>query len=82
LGVKLSRIASMSVPNEILAPTDRELLSPVELAAYLGVPLKTVYKWQSSSPRYGPRCFKVGRHVRYRRGDIDRWLETLAVDDR
>ena len=49
------------------------LLSPVELAEYLGVPLATVYRWRSR--RDGPAGIRVGRHVRYRLADVERWLD-------
>lgn len=49
------------------------LLSPADLAAYLAVPLATVYRWRSRSE--GPRGYRVGRHVRYRLDDVERWLE-------
>ncbi len=51
----------------------RRLLSPYEVAAYLGVPLATVYRWRSR--REGPIGIRVGRHVRYRVGDVERWLD-------
>jgi excisionase family DNA binding protein len=50
------------------------LLSPQQLADYLGVPLATVYRWRYEGT--GPRGIKVGKHVRYRRQDVERWLET------
>ena len=49
------------------------LLSPVELAEYLGVPLATVYRWRAHHG--GPVGIRVGRHVRYRTHDIERWLD-------
>ena len=51
------------------------LLSPIELANYLGVPLATVYRWRSH--RGGPTGIRVGRHVRYRFGDVEHWLDEL-----
>lgn len=50
------------------------LMSPQQLADYLGVPLATVYRWRSAST--GPRGLKVGKHVRYRQADVAAWLET------
>lgn len=55
------------------------LLSPKELAAYLGVPVATIYRWRSLGE--GPVGCRVGRHVRYRREDIEAWLLRLAAAD-
>ncbi len=48
------------------------LLSPDELAALLGVPLPTIYRWRNR--REGPAGFKIGRHVRYSLDDVHEWL--------
>jgi excisionase family DNA binding protein len=53
--------------------TARRLLSPDELASYLGVPRATVYRWRSR--REGPCGIRVGRHIRYRLEEVDRWLD-------
>jgi excisionase family DNA binding protein len=53
-----------------------EFLSPQGLADYLGVPVGTVYQWRYRG--VGPRGSSVGRHVRYRRRDVDAWLEQQA----
>jgi excisionase family DNA binding protein len=53
-----------------------ELISPEELAAWLKVPVRTVYAWRYKDD--GPPGFKVGRHVRYRRSDVDTWLAEQA----
>ncbi|WP_081915557.1 helix-turn-helix transcriptional regulator [Saccharothrix sp. NRRL B-16314] len=53
--------------------TDRRLLSPQELAEYTGVPLATIYRWNSKGS--GPRRLRVGVHVRYRLSDVEAWLE-------
>jgi excisionase family DNA binding protein len=50
------------------------LLSPGELAALLGVPLPTIYRWRSH--RQGPVGFRIGRHVRYSLEDVHEWLES------
>lgn len=55
------------------------LLSPEELASFLGVPLKTVYRWRSRGE--GPAAFKVGRHVRYGLGDVHAWLDSRRDRD-
>jgi excisionase family DNA binding protein len=48
-------------------------LSPAELAAYLQIPVQTVYRWNYAGE--GPKALKIGRHLRYRRDDVERWLE-------
>ncbi len=61
-------MASISVQDQ--------LLNPRECSDYLGVPVQTLYAWRSRSQ--GPKARKVGKHLRYRRSDIDAWL---ARDD-
>jgi excisionase family DNA binding protein len=47
------------------------LLSVEELAAYLGVPKKTVYGcWRD----WGLRGYRVGRHLRFRQRQVEEWL--------
>ena len=48
------------------------LLTVQELANYLGVPVATIYAWRYRHE--GPPGFRVGRHVRFRRSDIEGWL--------
>jgi excisionase family DNA binding protein len=55
---------------------DARLLSVAEVADYLGVPVKTLYQWRHKG--VGPRGLRVGRHLRYRSGEVDRWLDDLA----
>jgi excisionase family DNA binding protein len=53
-----------------------ELLSVVELAEYLGVPVSTIHYWRGKEG--GPPGFKVGKQLRFRAADIVRWLEERA----
>lgn len=48
------------------------LLTPAELATYLGVPIATLYVWRHR--RLGPPSFKAGRHLRYRLSDVEQWI--------
>lgn len=48
-------------------------ISPAGLAAYLGLPLPTIYTWRHKGD--GPPGVKLGRHVRYRLSDVDQWIE-------
>jgi len=49
------------------------LLTVRELAVYLDVPVATLYAWRHR--RQGPPGFKAGRHLRYRLGDVEQWIE-------
>ena len=49
------------------------LLSVEELAAYLGVPKKTVYScWRY----WGLRGYRVGRYLRFRERHVEEWLSS------
>lgn len=48
------------------------LLTVKDLAAYLGVPVATVYGWRYR--RQGPPGFRVGRHLRFRCSDVEQWI--------
>jgi excisionase family DNA binding protein len=57
--------------------TDRKPLATAEqVSEYLGVPPGTVDAWRTRGG--GPRFSRVGRHVRYRWADVDRWLDQQA----
>jgi excisionase family DNA binding protein len=57
---------------------DRErLLSPAELGDFLGIPVATLYRWRYHST--GPRGCRVGRHVRYRMSDVQKWLDEQSL---
>lgn len=53
------------------------LWGPKELADYLGVPVQTIYQWRTKG--YGPPGRRVGKHVRYRQADVEKWVESLPV---
>jgi excisionase family DNA binding protein len=52
------------------------LLTSAEVARILGVPQATLRQWRWRG--VGPRGIRVGRHIRYRRSDVDRWVEDQA----
>lgn len=60
-----------TTPQTSFDPGDR-LVSPAELARFLGVPVATIYQYRYRGE--GPPGFKVGRHVRYRWADVEGWL--------
>lgn len=51
----------------------QRLLSAQEVADYLGVPITTIYNWRHRNQ--GPPGLRVGRHLRYRRRDVEAWIE-------
>lgn len=76
-GLPVNEEAATAGRGSVEQETVRELLSPQQFADYLGLPVRTVYAWQhkGTSPDY----IKVGKHVRYRRQDIESWLESNVV---
>lgn len=54
------------------------LLTAQELANFLGVPLSTLYAWRYRGE--GPRGFRAGRHLRYRKSDVDKWINDQLLE--
>lgn len=54
------------------------LLTVQELATYLGVPVATIYGWRYR--RQGPPGFRIGRHLRFRRSDVEEWVDRQLQD--
>jgi predicted DNA-binding transcriptional regulator AlpA len=50
------------------------LLSEREVARMLGVSLSTLRRWRLNL-NYGPPTVRIGRYPRYRREDVERWIE-------
>lgn len=50
------------------------LLSTRDLAAFLQVPVQTIYRWRTCGD--GPPGIRVGRHVRYTCDAVDAWLSS------
>ena len=59
---------------------DDELLSIDEVAALLRAPVATLRYWRYLGT--GPRSFRVGRAVRYWRGDVLAWLHEQRIHSR
>ncbi|GAB7040406.1 MULTISPECIES: helix-turn-helix transcriptional regulator [Catenuloplanes] len=57
-----------------MADGARGLWSHEEAAAYLGLSEQTLYFINHKGK--GPKSYKVGKYRRYRKADIDAWLET------
>ena len=58
----------MDVPDRLMTVT--------ELSEMLGIPVNTLYSWRWRGE--GPTGYRVGRYVRYRRSEVNAWLEAQA----
>jgi excisionase family DNA binding protein len=54
---------------------DEELHDLTWLAELLDIPERTIYNWRQRG--LGPPAYRIGRHLRYRRQDVEAWLETV-----
>lgn len=54
-------------------PQEHEFMTITELSDLLRVPRATVYYWRYSGT--GPRGLRFGKQVRYRRSDVERWID-------
>lgn len=60
-------------PRRLVVPMD-ELLIPTEVSEITRLPPGTLRYMQHCGT--GPRSFKLGRRVVYRRDDVDAWIAT------
>jgi predicted DNA-binding transcriptional regulator AlpA len=60
-----------------MALTSSQYIGPSDLTAEIGIPETTLAQWRYL--KKGPPYIKVGRHVRYRQSDVERWLEEQTV---
>lgn len=49
------------------------LMTTLELSEMLGIPIETLYGWRHRGE--GPVGYRVGRHLRYRRAEVETWLD-------
>lgn len=66
----------MAADRSTTTTPPRDWMSPEELANELGVPVRSIYVWRSKGA--GPRGHRIGKHVRFRRADVEAWLEAQA----
>jgi len=60
--------------------TKRDRLWGIEdVAAYLGVPVGSIYKMTRKRARNPIPHLKIGGRLRFRRGEIERWLDLWSV---
>lgn len=63
---------STKVPTEL-----DHLWSVADVAAFLGVPKKTIYSWRTAGK--GPKGFRVGKHLRWHPSTVFEW--SLRLED-
>ena len=68
----------MDIPTPSHDPIE-PVLTLSELAACLAVSVQTLYDLRSKGQ--GPRGFRVGRELRFRRSEVDSWLGRLEAAD-
>jgi hypothetical protein len=57
----------------------KEWSNAYELCTWLGVPKNTLNWWNTTGQ--GPRRYRMGKGNRYRRADVEKWLDTRSVPD-
>lgn len=57
------------------SPSESHLLTIDEAASYLAIPKATLYTWRTRRVGFGPRAVKIGGCLRFRRSDLDAWVD-------
>jgi hypothetical protein len=57
-------------------PQTDPLWTTAEVSAYYRIPIATLHQWHSLG--IGPRTAKIGRHLRYRKSDLDAYFDRQA----
>lgn len=75
---KLEVVQSTEIPA-ILSRFQSDLLTRREAAAYLGVTPETLAVW-ASTRRYPLRSVKIGRLAKYRKSDLDSFINSRTIN--
>ncbi len=74
----LERARPLEIGSQDRQPAShRRLGTTAEVADYLGVPVATLHAWRSRNK--GPAASRVGKHLRYRWGAVDEWIDAHGV---
>jgi len=65
------------VVSKVQSQAPVRLLSVIEVAALLQVPVKTLYQWRFRGE--GPIAMRIGRYLRFDPRDVDAWVESRKV---
>lgn len=77
----MSAYALLSIAESLLAPEPLasapdpggEILTTAEVSAMTKIPVATLRYFRYAGT--GPGSFRLGRHVKYRRADVEKWLD-------
>lgn len=56
---------------------EKQLLNEVEAAEEIAIQPQTLSAWRCRG--FGPPFLKIGRSVRYRRSDLESWMESRTA---
>jgi len=56
-----------------MSKSDEPLNDLEWLSGYIGIPERTIYNWRQRGE--GPPAYRIGKHLRYRRSDVEAWLD-------
>ncbi|MFI7598203.1 helix-turn-helix domain-containing protein [Actinoplanes sp. NPDC049681] len=70
----------ITLPSAADKQSNKELLTLEEVAEIFRVPPATVRKWRSN--REGPLGFRVGKYVRFRRSQVDKFIADMEERQR
>ncbi len=59
-----------------MALVDESRWDVEDVAAYLDVPVQTLYQWRKR--KYGPPAAKIGKHLRYDPSAVREWFAQQA----
>jgi excisionase family DNA binding protein len=71
--LRIWALKSAPALSPTISSVEERLWTEQETAAYLNVAVGTLRRWRAEGS--GPPALRVGRTIRYRRSDVDRWLE-------
>lgn len=62
---------------EVNASTPQGMLTTKQVCEYLGIAAHTFLEWRSTMRHTTPDAYRVGSQLRFRREDVEAWIETL-----
>lgn len=66
-------VPTMTHPPRAARPQRPALLTAPEVCAILGIELKTLYNWRTTSR--GPRATRIGKYLRYDLVDVETYID-------